>query len=305
MMSPHARSCSRFLALTITFGFAEPASAQGPHTGIFVMNLDGSDVRKIARSDNYRWMGSPSWSPDGERLAIDATPSGPRQEQGKILVMKADGTDIKDLGYGSVPRWSPDGKQVFFFHHSRSNVGEKSGVYVMNDDGTGRQWVCDGERARWSPDGSRIVHINDENEPAAVFVYDTVNDKRHRVAGPGYIQFTGATWSPDGERICLIGHKDNGEAELIVAPADKEDPPTRVRLRGRLGWHPDWSPDGKLIAHWILFDGKERIHLTEVDTDAEPKLLANQDGSWRHNTDPVFSPDGSKIAFVSDRPDSP
>lgn len=64
---------------------------------VWIMNADGSHKRNMTKGS------SPSWSPDGERIALA---SG----EGAIWVMDADGSDktrLTEEGYNSSPAWQP------------------------------------------------------------------------------------------------------------------------------------------------------------------------------------------------------
>jgi hypothetical protein len=69
--------------------------SHGPR--IYVMNADGTGVRRVGPGD------LPVWSPDGRWLAA----STPTQQ---VYVMKADGTSARLIGRGWRPVWSPDGE---------------------------------------------------------------------------------------------------------------------------------------------------------------------------------------------------
>jgi hypothetical protein len=49
--------------------FASPARADNPPSAIFVMKVDGSEVRKIAEAPGYDDHSCPRWSHDGREMA--------------------------------------------------------------------------------------------------------------------------------------------------------------------------------------------------------------------------------------------
>ncbi len=119
--------------------------------GIYVMNADGSGQTRL--TDNSATDASPSWSPDGRRIAFTSYRDG----NGEIYVMNADGSGQTRLTHISAtdaaPSWSPDGRRIAF-HSNRDWYWE---IYVMNADSfgqtrpTGNSAV--GADPSWSPDG--------------------------------------------------------------------------------------------------------------------------------------------------------
>jgi Tol biopolymer transport system component len=62
-------------------------------TQIYVMDADGSQVRKLTTGDNSNY--SPSWSPDSRKIVF--TSSGPHPVEGDICIMDADGSNVSNL----------------------------------------------------------------------------------------------------------------------------------------------------------------------------------------------------------------
>ena len=114
-----------------------------------------------------------------------------------------------------------------------------------------------------------------------------------------------ATWSPDGRRIAFVTVCCRSPViEVNVMNADGGGQRKLSRYGGfETGlWPPVWSPDGRRIA-FVRGRGAHKYGNAERDSDI---YLANADGSGRRRLtqspqrdgDPVWSPDGRRLAFV-------
>ena len=121
------------------------------HTrSIFVMNADGSNKQRLTTGP-AGGDGSPSWSPDGTKIAFERTAS-------QLLVMNANGSNQHAIITGTVqfPQWSPDGTLIAYF-------GDSGLISVVNPDGTNPHLIPNvpasitSEALTWSPDGNSIA----------------------------------------------------------------------------------------------------------------------------------------------------
>lgn len=123
--------------------------------GIYTLNIDGSDLTKIAGPEST--IRNVRLSPSGDRLAYVSQKPG---NQG-IYVINLDGTNLTRLteDYALAPLWSPDGSKIAF---ASARSGDNS-IYVMDADGSDQKLVVDisseGEQFAfdWSPDNKQIV----------------------------------------------------------------------------------------------------------------------------------------------------
>jgi Tol biopolymer transport system component len=271
------------LALTSHTSLADDAD-----WAIYVMRLDGSQLRRVCRVDGYQAHGSPRWSHDGKRLAFDASggPNGARN----FFVVNLAGDGLRKVGQHATPDWSPDDKQLLFMRYE----GSGSSVWVQNLDGEGATRLADAACARWSADGSRLLYM-DQPEQRLLALDLSSGDSQVLLDG-GYARIEpGFDWSPDGKRVALVGvDSTNNNRELVILEADGTQ---RVRNnRGRLEGAVSWSPEGRRLALAVNF----QIALLDVDATSPPRVVPGQAG---RATDPAWSPDGQWIAFASDRAD--
>ena len=145
----------------ITLGGALKSIGGTPEQGlgIFVMDIDGTNVKKL--TDDFGDELMPSWSPDSKKIVF--TKGG---IDGIIHIMNTDGSNMISTGQrGIYARWSPDGKQIAFLSRRAGDMfrGMKlDHIYIMDIDGSNVTQLTFGDKRwddlpDWSPDGTKIV----------------------------------------------------------------------------------------------------------------------------------------------------
>lgn len=225
----------------------------------------------------------------------------------QVYSMNPDGNDviqITNLAPGDdqlFPSLSPNGRHIAFSY----NTGEGPDLYVINVDGTGLRAVTTDHSSllpRWSPDGKTLAFTAFANVRHAVIATVSLHGRNRRVLTSDLWESVGGIYTPDGKHIVFGSQMGGFVAAVWIMNADGSNPrrltPAAVRAQ-------PWS---------VSPDGTHIIGFTNQDT---PPALGNQvfvmklDGSgfeilartstFRHDGFPTYSPDGSKITFVTDR----
>lgn len=191
------------------------------------------------------------------------------------------------------------GAQLLFVRQGRiyrTTVGGGSGTPLTT-----------GEDPTWSPDGRRIAFTRG----ADVYVMDA-NGTNERLVATGsfeyrawenYLGGLAPAWSPDGTHLAL--YSDHG---IVIIPVDNLGAPASLTVPSWfLSASPAWSPDGSKLAFTNDIEswgGGEALNVYVRDVGDSSfahatQLTTSGDWPWGSFTQPAWSPDGRKIAFLA------
>lgn len=184
---------------------------------------------------------------------------------GDIYTVNADGTGLRLLTQGLDPVWAPDGKAIAF-----ARWGEKPGIYIMDLLGGEERRVFNvyNDRApAWAPGGERLA-----------FHYETEG------------MLPPVKFCPPPPEDCIILIPARPEQRWKLGVVDLATGHFTQPRCGRYSFSPAWLPDGKTIA----YDGDKGLSLTDLRRNVSLSPLTDNP----HDSFPVWSPDGSRVAFM-------
>jgi TolB protein len=235
-----------------------------PHMKIYEADLDGGNRKCLTPLANV-YTAEGSYSADGKHIVFAAGSAG----NVSLYIMNADGSKTRRLTsvpncYNGGPFFSPDGTKVVF----RSDRKEKDRLqlYVINADGTGEKALTDNDKwVYWAPywykDGKHIIY--------------TAADHSDPTARPNY--------------------------DLYWMRIDDEQKDVKDGLEKNLGRRPlsTGAPFSALSAHpgSILFPFSSTSEV-KPRPKSKPVRITFAPGA---DVLPVFSPDGKKLMWTSNR----
>jgi len=269
---------------------------------IWIMNIDGSDKYMVSPAHGAHTCSY--FFPDGKKIVFASTghlsgdcppkPKTPASLQTlghvwplypyDIFVSNIDGSGLKKITdnpqYDAEPVVSSDGKQIVFGSQREGDFD----IYIMNSDGSNVRRLTDRvgyDGGPWiSPDGSKIVW---------------------------------RAWYPETEEEFALWRNCMENDYVVPVPLDlwvmDVDGKNKMRIvrNGATNWSPSWHPDGKRIIFssnmddWHedikRFGHNFEIYLVNIDGTGLERITHNS----VFDSFPMFSPDGKKLVFASNR----
>ena len=214
----------------------------------------------------------------------------------QVFMMNGDGSGVRQLTTPVTEDWmdaipdgefrgntdpdlSPDGRSVVFTNVATATREsfllrqdlETGEVYNLTNRTAGAMPVID-LQPRFSPDGDKIVFATTVGDAVQIAVIDAADGGGYReLTNDGYLNLSPA-WSPDGRYVVYSSYRGAGEFRIGGERL------TKAVQEGRLPF------DGWSLVRLDTVTGQQTVLTGAVDSPA---------------FDPVYSPDGTQIAFIS------
>jgi Tol biopolymer transport system component/C-terminal processing protease CtpA/Prc len=236
----------------------------------------------VYETDFSLWTVDPTLrNPNPVRLSVTAEiPVKPRTEERKFT-SRATEMEV-----------SPDGSQLA--------LGIRGDIFLVPSAGGDAKRITE-SLARdydfnWSPDGRTLVFVSEREANSDLYLYEVEGGKTRRLTTNTEPE-TSPTFSPDGTQILFL-RGTNGREICALSVSGGE----RVLVRGPFMNDPRWSPDGR----WVAFSRRTEASITNVFVAPAAGGKEINVSRWSGtNAQPIWSPDGKRLSFVSTRSGSP
>lgn len=247
---------------------------------LMVADYDGENVKRLAGTEQI--LLSPSWSPDGSRMAYSLV-----NDEGHYQIQE------RDVGSGQVrvvvdrgglaitPTYTPDGNTIAF-----AITNETGGTDIYRYDARRRcclEKVAGGRGRELSPvysaDGSRMAFNSDRLGQPQIYVMSASGGEADLLSPfvygePGY--YTSPDWSPTGSLVAFHG-RSRGNFQIMVADADRPGAVVQQVTADGVSEDPSWAPDGRhLVFSGIRAGGRGLYIVDSVTGRIRPLVLGGE-----------------------------
>lgn len=233
----------------------------------------------------------PIFSPKGNYLAIFSD----RSDYTEIyLISSIDGKTIRRLvkghrtgdleslhSYLSGIAFSPDGEKIAFTAKSAGN--DALYFLTIKDEDIYLRKRYDFQSILspvWSPDGSKVAFAALRGRYRDLYIYDIETDSTYVLVNDLYDDMD-PHWFPDSKRLVFTSDRSHPDNDFILK-------------------NPDYTPNDS-IDWWTIYQNRDFGNYSLFTIDIDSREITPVACGPGQNAEPVVSPDGTKICFVSNR----
>ena len=244
--------------------------------GIWRIDTDGQNLVRLTRAVGL--VMSPSWHPDGTRIAFTEI----RDHAGALIIQSlvtgtraTVPTTLSGLNNGA--SFSPDGNKIVFGRVAEegtdlyeADVSRMCCAHKLTTNGR----FADNLTPSYAPDGRRLAFMSTRAGTPQIYAMDA-DGTDQSVLVPFDGGETGASfapdWSPDGTTIAF-GRDAAGGRQLFTWQIGTGRPARQQTSTGRQNEDPSWAPDSRHLVFKSNRTGRDQLWILDLETGTSRQL---------------------------------
>lgn len=250
---------------------------------LFVLPADGSSAVKLSTISGAKAYGEPSWSPDGQKLAVQLILDDPlsREAYTQIYLVAVDGSGAEPIVETEFPlsdlepKWSPVGNRIASRTLGIMQALPRGASLSEPEQIRLSRGLANVGTLAWSPDGMRLayfancqycidehdltptIHLVDADGSNPQVLYAFENNDLYSI---------GMNWSPDGKHLLLLGAEvQSSDQYLYLIARDGTKVTCLADLpQGSMRAVPSWSPDSRQVVYALDENGEAGIYILDL-----------------------------------------